>query len=131
MAIILMIDCFWKEFEEKTSPCGHHRKHGEVLIRCKKIEPDILKIQKFISFNPFEANRTGKFLCDLADKHNVTMIGEATPTMVGPSVTKDNTFFIGMNLERLLRWYNHYGFNSVEENGKHIITRSPKNEGEN
>lgn len=92
------------------------------------IDEKTLRVAKIISFNPFEANKTGKFFCTLADKYGITIEGIAQPTMVGPSVTKNNTFYVGMNLDRLLKWYQKYGFEIEEIDGKYHIKRSPKNE---
>ena len=125
-----MTDDFLKELENNTSPQGHHRKYGDVLIRCKKVSDDEVKVIKFISFSPVCAIAFGQFFCKLADKHGVTITGEAQPTLVGPSVTGDGTFFTGMNLERLLRFYAIYGFESEEIEGRHFIKRRPKNESE-
>lgn len=121
-----MLSDFWTEFLSNTSPCGHHYRHGECLIRCKLLEPDTFKIIKLISFNPFDANKTVRFICALADKHKVKIVGIAEPTIVGPSVTKNNTVLIGMNLERLLKWYAIYGFEHSEQDGKFFIKREPK-----
>lgn len=90
------------------------------------IDENTFKLIKIISFNPFEANRTCRFLCNLADRHKVTMFGIAYPTLVGPSVIKDNKFFLGMNQEKLLKWYKKFGCEVTEINGKYHVKRSPK-----
>lgn len=117
---------FWEELVENTSPCGHHLKHGETLLKCKMIDENTFKLIKIISFNPFEANRTCKFLAKLADKHKITMVGIAYPTLVGPSVIKTNKFFLGMSQEKLLKWYKAYGCEVTEIDGKYHVKRSPK-----
>ena len=124
----IMTDDFLKELEDNTSPQGHHRRYGDVLIRCKKVSDNEVKAIKLISFNPSCAIAFGRFFCKLADKHAVTITGEAQPTLVGPSVTGDGTFFTGMNRERLLRFYAAFGFESQEIDGRHFIKRRPKNE---
>ena len=90
------------------------------------IDEKTLRVAKIISFNPFEANNTVKFICDLADKYCITIEGIAQPAMVGPSVTKNDTFYVGMNIDRLLKWYQKYGFEIQDINSKYHIKRSPK-----
>ena len=126
ITIAHIANLFWQELEENTSPCGNHLKHGETLLKCKMIDEKTLRVAKMISFNPFEANMTAKFICDLADKYCITIEGIAQPTMVGPSVTKNDTFYVGTNIDRLLKWYQKYGFEIQEINSKHHIKRSPK-----
>ena len=72
-----MFEAFWSELLKSTSPCGRYLKHGETLIMCKQKGENILKVKEVISINPFDANRTAKFLCKLADKHGTTIIGTA------------------------------------------------------
>lgn len=123
-----MLDLFWKEFESKTSLCenGKHRKHGDTLIRCKPVEPNILRIAKIISFNPIEMYKTTKFLCDICDRHGITIQGIVMPCVVGPSVTKNGTFFIGLDQERLIKYYEKFGCKVIEQEGKLHLTREPK-----
>jgi hypothetical protein len=63
-----MFQEFWNEILANTSPCGKYLKHGEVLLKLKKKEENILKIREIISFNPIQANKTLIFLANLADK---------------------------------------------------------------
>lgn len=134
-----MILYFKKEFEENCTPCGHHWKHGEfiqpsgnhykhgkTLLKCKFLENNELRIQNIISFNSLEANKTAAFLCNLADKHKVTITGKVESNVVGPSVTGENKFVSGLNTERLLKWYKYYGFEAEEINGEQHVKRSPK-----
>jgi len=123
---VQIINNFWQELAENTSPCGHHFKHGETLLRCKMIDENTFKIIKLISFNPFEANKTCKFLTKLADKYKITIIGLVLPTIVGPSVTKSDKFFLGMNQERLIKWYKSFGCEITEIEGQYHLKRSPK-----
>lgn len=122
-----MLEALWAEFESKTSPCenGKHRMYGDTLIRCKPVEPNILRIAKIISFNPIGMYKTAKFLADLLDRHGVILQGIAMPCVVGPSVTKNNTFYIGMDQDRLIRFYEKFGCKVVEEDGKFHLTREP------
>lgn len=92
------------------------------------VDEKTLRVAKIISFNPFQANKTGKFICQLADKYGITIEGIAQPTMVGPSITKNDNFYVGMSLDRLLMWYKKYGFEVQEINNQHHVKRSPKNE---
>lgn len=124
-----MLDLFVKEFEEATAPCDRFRKHGESLVKFKKIEPDIFRVQNLIAIkNPHAAIKTIKFLCNLADKHQVTITGMAQPALVGPSITNQNKFFVGLDKERLVKLYEKYGFESSEVDGKITVTRRPRNE---
>ena len=124
-----MINMFWEELKSSTSPCGEFMKHGEVLLKCRMLDEKVLRVSQLISFSPFESNRTGKFLCNLADKYGIVIEGKAEPMIVGPSVTKNGTFFVGMDKERLMKWYSMYGFEIVESNDKYFqIKRRPKNE---
>jgi hypothetical protein len=122
------MNTFWNEFEKNTSSCenGKHRKYGEVILRCKMLEPKVLKIAKIISFNPRETIKTCKFICNLCDQYDIKIIAHAVPCIVGPSITKDNTFFIGLDQERLLRFYRYWGFETQESEGNFIIIREPK-----
>lgn len=117
---------FWEELVENTSPCGHHLKHGETLLRCKMVDENNFKLIKIISFNPFQANKTCKYLCKLADKYKITIIGIVQPTLVGPSVTKSDKFFLGMNQEKLIKWYKTFDCEITEIDGKYHVKRSPK-----
>jgi hypothetical protein len=122
-----MIDYFVQEFETKTSPCDRHWKHGDTLIKYRIEEPNIFWVKNIISLgNAFSLVRTIRFLCALADKYDVTLAGWANPAPVGPSVTKNETFFIGLNLDRLLQLYAKFGFVASELNGKTIVTRRSK-----
>lgn len=122
-----MLESFWKEFESKTFLCENknHRKYGETLIRCKPVEPNILKIAKIISFNPFETCKTIRFLCEICDRHNITIQGIVMPCIVGPSITKNNKFYIGMNQERLISFYEKFGCKIVEKDNQFHLTREP------
>lgn len=121
-----MIDEFIFEFENNTLPCDRHRRYKEVLIRYKVIEPNVFRVQNIISFNPNYIVSFIRMVCKLADKHNVIISGKAVPTFVGPSVTKNDTFFIGMNQDRLLKFYQKFGFNVIEDSNGYQVTRSPK-----
>lgn len=120
-----MID-FLSEFESNTSPYGRHRKYGETLIKYRTIEPDILRVQNIISFDPFSFHAFCKMLFRLADKHAITISGKAMPTMVGQSVTKCDKIFFGLNQNRLLKLYQKYGFTVIQENDCYQVIRSPK-----
>lgn len=117
---------FWEELNKNTSPCGNHLKHGETLLKGKMIDENTFKLIKIISFNPFEANKTCKYLCNLADKYKITITGIVQPTIVGPSVTKNDKFFLGMNQEKLIKWYKTFGCEITEIDGKYHVKRSPK-----
>lgn len=119
---------FWKEFIEGTTPCGRHRKHGETRMLCRMLDDKTLRVQKIISLNPFNANATASWLCGLADKYGVTMTGTAQPTIVGPSVLGEDKYYVGLSLDRLVKWYAHFGFEAVEIDGQFQVTRRPKNE---
>jgi len=122
-----MSNDFWQELLANTSPCGKYLKHGETLLMCKLKENNILKVREIVSLNPFEANKTAKFLCSLADKHEITITGTASPFLIGPSVTKNNSFLKGLSLEKLLKWYKYYGFEAyLEEDGKYTVIRRAK-----
>lgn len=124
-----MIDSFVQEFETRTSPCDRHWKHGDTLIKYRIEEPNIFWVKNIISLgNAFSFIKTMRFLCNLADKHDVVLAGWAKPAAVGPSVTKNKTFFIGLDLDRLLQLYAKFGFVASEENGKTIVKRR-SNEG--
>lgn len=139
-----MIVSFREEFEKNCTPCGHHwthgdfveptgnhYKHGSTMLKCKFIEPNELRVQNIISFDAIGANRTCVFLCNLADKHGITITGRAQPNLVGPSVTGNSEFKSGLSLERLLRWYKYYGFESEEKDGNFQVIRRPKDEVQN
>lgn len=123
-----MPNSFWDVFVGATSPCGRHRKHGETRLLCRMTDDKTLRVQKIISVNPLSANATVSWLCDLADKHSVTISGVAQPTMIGPTLLGEKTYKLGMSIERLLRWYKYYGFECEEFEGKFHVTRRPKNE---
>jgi hypothetical protein len=118
-----MMDLFVNEIESQTTPCDNYRKHGETLFKYSIAQPNTIRLIEYIAFNPRGANKTGQFLCQLADKYNITMIGKAEPFWVGPSATKKEAFFKGMNLQRLLKWYEYYGFKILKDNK---IIREPK-----
>lgn len=92
------------------------------------VDDKTLRVQKIISLNPANANATGIWICGLADKYGVTITGIAQPTIVGPSVLGENSYYEGLGLDRLLKWYAHYGFEAVEIDGQIHVTRRPKNE---
>jgi len=133
-----MISSFREEFEKNCTPCGHHWthgdfsgshfKHGTTLLKCKFIEPDELRVQNIISFDGIGANKTVVFICGLADKHGVVITGRAVPNLVGPSITGNDNFCSGLQLERLLKWYKYYRFECKELDGIFHVKRSPKNE---
>lgn len=133
-----MISSFKEEFEKNCTPCarhwthgdfsGSHYKHGTTLLKCKFIEPNEFRVQNIISFDAIGANRTVVVVCKLADKHGIVITGRAQPNLVGPSITGDDGFYSGLNLERLLKWYKYYGFECEEINGIYHVKRSPKNE---
>lgn len=114
------IDLFLIEFESQTVPYKKYRKHEETLLKYSIVQPDTINFKKYIALNPVSANKTGRFLCNLADKYKIKLTGEVKPFWVGPPITK---FFKGMQLEKLLKWYEHYGF-TVKEDNK--IIREPK-----
>jgi hypothetical protein len=118
---------FWNEILAYTSPYGKYLKYGEVLLRLKKKEENILKIREIISFDPIQANKTLIFLANLADKYDITIIGEPKSFVVGPSITKDQTFKSGMETEKIIKWYKYYGGElETDKDGKQIIIRRPK-----
>ena len=124
-----MIGSFVLELEEKTVPYDRFRKHGTTLIKFKTIEPNIFRVQNIIAIeNPHSAVATVRFLCQLADRHKVIITGMAQPALVGPSITKNNKFFVGLDKKRLVKFYEKYGFESSESDGKITVTRRPKNE---
>lgn len=117
----------WKEGDQ-VCLTGNHYKHGKTLIKCVFNEPDEFKVQNIISFDPYSANKTVVFLCKLADKHQVYISGKLMPNLVGPSISGKSSFISGLNAEKLLKWYEYYGFEMHEtENGKYV-KRSPKHE---
>ena len=120
------MNSFLSEFEANTASYGRHRKYGDLLIKFRVIEPDEFRVQNLISFNSVNFVSFGKMLCRLADKHGVTISGEAMPTLVGPSVTKNKTFFLGLNQDRLLKLYQKFGFEVIERQQKYQVIRSPK-----
>ena len=136
-----MISCFREEFEKNCTPCGHHWthgdfsgshfKHGTTLLKCKFIEPDELRVQNIISFDGIGANKTIVFICNLADKYGIVITGMAQPNIVGPSVTGNSEFKFGLSLERLLKWYKYYGFESEKKDGNFQVIRRPKDEIQN
>jgi len=123
-----MFEDFWSELLANTSPCGKYVKHGEVLLRLKQKEENVFKIREIISFDPVQANKTVMFILKLADKYNITLIGEPKSFIVGPSITKDQTFKSGMDTEKIIRWYKYYGGElQTDKDGKQIMIRRPKN----
>lgn len=119
-----MFDTFFFELIENCSPCGNYLQYGETLLLIKKKDDNTVKVKELISRNIFSANKFCKFFCKLADKHEMTIVGIAKPFLIGPSVTKNNTFAEGMNLERLLKWYKIYGFDCyIEDEKYHVIRR--------
>lgn len=116
---------FIAELESQSTCCNNYKKHEETLLRYSAIQPDTIRFDEYIALNPTSANKTAHFICYLADKHNVKIIGKAEPFWVGPSTIQKEMFFRGMQLKRLLKWYQHYGF-IVDEQNK--IIREPKNE---
>ena len=124
-----MLALFLKEFEEATTPWDRFRKHGGSLVKFRTIEPDIFRVQNFIAIeNPYAAIKTLIFTCNLADKHKITITGMAQPALVGPSVTQENKFFVGLDKKRLIKLYKKYGFESNESDGRITVIRRPKNE---
>lgn len=123
-----MIDDFVKELEDKAPRCGRHWKHGETLFKFKVNGPTEVRFQNLISFDPHGLLSFFRFIFPLADKHGVTITGKAQPTTVGPSVTKNACFFVGMEQERLLRLYQKFDFEVHEEQGFYQVIRRPKNE---
>jgi hypothetical protein len=121
----MSIDLFLVELESQLVSYNKYKKHKETLFMYSIIEPDTINFDEYITLNPVSANRTAKFICDLADKYGVRMTGEAKPFWVGPSVTQRGAFFRGMKFERLLRWYKYYGFVVTEDNK---IIREPNYE---
>lgn len=117
------IDAFLVEFESHTDLCDQYRKHGESLLKCSVIQPDTLRVEECISFNPKEAFKTGRFICRLADKYRVKIVGKAEPFMVGPSVLKKPMVFFGMPIKRMLKLYEHLGF---KVNDDKTVIREPK-----
>ena len=116
------INLFLAELESDTIASDGYRKHGETLLKYSVIQPNTLHLNEYISLNPIQGNRTGRWLCKLADKYGVRMTGKPEPFWVGPSIIKKEVFFRGMQLERMLKWYEHYGFKKVGEQ----IIREPK-----
>ena len=121
-----MINGFLSELEANTAPYGRHRKYGDLLVKFRIIEPNIFRVQNLISFNSNDFVSFGKMLCRIADKHGITISGRAMPTLVGPSVTKDKNFFMGLNQERLLQLYKKFGFEVTIEDSKYQVIRSPR-----
>ena len=123
-----MIEGFIKELEERAPRCGRHWKHGETLFRFKIVDPNTVRFQNLISFKPLGLVAFFKFIFPLADKHGVIISGKAQPTMVGPSVTKSDRFFVGLDQDRLLQLYRKFNFEVHEEEGVYQVIRRPKNE---
>ncbi len=121
-----MISGFIQELEKMSPRCGRHWKYGETFFRFKVIEPNTVRFQNLISFNPLGLVAFFKFIFPLADKHGVVISGKAQPTMVGPSVTRNNCFFVGMDQERLLKLYKKFDFEVHEEEGVYQVIRRPK-----
>lgn len=123
-----MIEAFWNELLENTSPEGKYLKYGEVFLRLVQKENNTIKVKQIISFNANETNKTVVFILRLADKHGITLIGEPKSFIVGPSVTKDQTFKTGMDTEKIIKWYKYYGGEiQTDKDGKQIMIRRPKN----
>lgn len=123
-----MFEKFWQEILANTFPCGKYLKHGEVLLRLKQKEENVLKIREIISFDAAQSNKTLIFVLKLADKYNITIIGEPKSFIVGPSVTKDQTFRSGMTTEKIIKWYKYHGGElETDKDGKQIMIRRPKN----
>lgn len=92
------IDSYINELElNSVSYDECRRKHGETILKYKIVDSNTICFDEFISFNPLKGNKTGKFICNLADKHNVRIIGTVEPFFVGPSVTKRDAFYVGMD----------------------------------
>lgn len=118
---------FWDEILANTSPYGKYVKYGEVLLRLKLKENNICKVIEIVSFDAIQANKALMFLSKLADKHNITFIGEPKSFIIGPSMTKDQTFKSGMDTEKIIKWYKYYGAElETDENGKQMMIRRPK-----
>ncbi len=123
-----MFEKFWQEILANTSPCGKYLKHGEVLLRLKQKEENVLKVREIISFDAAQSNKTLIFITNLADKYNITIIGEPKSFVAGPSVTKDQTFRSGMTTEKIIKWYKYHGGElETDKDGKQIMIRRPKN----
>lgn len=123
-----MCQKFWDEFLANTSPEGKYLKYGEVFLRLVPKENNTIKIRQIISFNPIETNKTIVFILRLADKYGITLIGEPKSFIVGPSVTKDQTFKTGMDTEKIIKLYKYYGGElQTDKDGKQIMIRRPKN----
>ena len=96
---------FLEKLNSLTSPYFQYQKYGEVFIRCKVIDDNTVEFLDFISLNPFDATKIIKLICNLADEMAVVLIGMAYSSWIGPSITNDNTFRKGMDIDRLLKWY--------------------------
>lgn len=117
---------FLSEFDSHTTPYGRHRKYGDLLIKFRLIEPQTFRVQNLISFNPISCISFIRMLCRIADKHGVIISGKAMPTIVGPSVTKDSTYFVGLDQERLIKLYEKFDFKVSKEKDFYQVIRSPK-----
>lgn len=121
------MQAFLSEFESRTSPHGRHRKYGEdLLIKYRIVEPNTLRVQNLISFKPHNMVSFGRMLCGLADKHGVIISGKVMPTLVGPSVTKKEQYFLGLDQNRLLKLYKAFGFSATEDSNGIQVIRSPR-----
>lgn len=118
-----MMNSFILDLESQTVSCDEYRKHEETLLKYSIVNSNTINLSEYISLNPLSSNKTGRFLCKLADKHGIIITGKAEPFWVGPSKIKLNVFFRGMPMKRLLKWYEHYGF-IIKENNE--IIRYPK-----
>lgn len=117
---------FISELEKNTSPYErNYRKYGEVLIKFRVIEPDQIRVQSLICFNPCNFVSFGKMLCSLADKYGITITGRATPTLVSAALTKNDKFFIGLDETRLIKLYKKFGFEIIESESGCQVKRRP------
>lgn len=117
-----MIDSFLIEFESQITSFKDYKKWGEILLKYSPTSNHSIHFQECIAFDPIESNKYIKKLCELADKHKVTITGTVKPFSAGPAITQQESFFIGMKKERLLKWYAKYGFMADENDN---VKREP------
>lgn len=118
----MSLKLFLEELESNSTVYQDYRKHCETLLKYSVIEPNIFNLIEIAATNPISSNKTAKFLYNLADKYKIKIIGEIRPFWIGPSITKKQSFFRGLKLDRLIKWYERYG--CVIEGTK--VIREPK-----
>lgn len=124
---------FFREFEQRTEQVFDH---GIPIPGCRRFKGAVsmqladMPHRGGVYLNAMSSHERGKgygsaalrFLCDLADKHGVTLVGEASTAYSWD----DEATGKKLKLQQLIEWYRRYGF-TVEFNGEvWDMRREPK-----